>query len=338
MFSHLVTYTYIEIITGANGVLAYIANRGDEFEVRHLKTQFDLGRSRFVFYSPRDRESMKSVIADADIVINMIGKYYESKAPYQTKTFPYVGYKTNFSFEDANVSIARTIAELCLEMQVDNFIHVSSAAADMDSPSEWARTKFAGEEAVKEVYPWATIVRPTQMFGHEDYFLNFVALFGARYPFIPLIDDGHALTQPVHVADVARTINRICDSPSLFEGRRVDCFGPTDYSYKELADFVTDITEHKTRKVGVPKEIALPLANILQYQRNPPLTPDLVQLMSRDYLPAMTAAEYEAQRSKDAVFTMKDLHINATPIEKVAFSYLHRYRPGGHFSRVAGYH
>jgi NADH dehydrogenase (ubiquinone) 1 alpha subcomplex subunit 9 len=329
---------YIQTETGSNGVLAYIANRGDEFEVRHLKTQFDLGRSRFVFYSPRDRESMRNVIADADIVVNMIGKYYESKAPYQTKTFPYVGYKTNFSFEDANVNIPKTIAELCLEMQVDNFIHVSSAAADPDSPSEWARTKFAGEEAIKEIYPWATIIRPTQMFGAEDKFLTVMANFGARYPCIPLIDGGHSLTQPVFVVDVARAINRICDSPSFFEGRRVDCFGPSDYSYQELADFVTDITLQRTRKVSIPKEIALPLANILQYQRNPPLTPDLVHLMSRDYLPAMTAEEYQAQRSKNAVFTLSDLHIKATPIEKIAFSYLHRFRAGGHFAKVEGYH
>ena len=307
-------------------------------EMRHLKTQFDLGRTRFVFYSPRDRESMKEVIADADIVINMIGKYYESKAPYQTKTFPYVGYKTNYSFEDANVTIARTLAELCLELQVDNFIHVSSAAADPDSPSEWARTKFAGEEAIKEVYPWATIVRPTQMFGAEDRFLNPIAVFGSRYPFVPLIDGGHALTQPVFVADVGRAIARICDAPHLFEGKRVDCFGPADFSYKELTDFVMDITYMTPRIWDVPKDIALHMANIIQYQRNPPLTPDLVQLQSVDYLPAMTAEQYAAQNSKDAIITMDDLGVAQTPIEKVAFSYLHRYREGGHFDKVEGYH
>jgi NADH dehydrogenase (ubiquinone) 1 alpha subcomplex subunit 9 len=323
---------------GTNGVLAYLANRGDEMEMRHLKTQFDLGRSRFVFYSPRDRESMKEVIADADIVINMIGKYYESKAPYQTKSFPDVGYKTNYSFEDANVTIARTIAELCLELQVDNFIHISSAAADPDSPSEWARTKFAGEEAIKEVYPWATIVRPTQMFGAEDRFLNPIAAFAARYPFVPLVDGGHALTQPVFVADVGRAIARICDAPHLFEGKRVDCSGPADFSYKELTDFVMDITYMTPRIWDVPKDVALQLANIIQYQRNPPLTPDLVQLQSVDYLPAMTAEQYAAQNSKDAIITMDDLGVAQTPIEKVAFSYLHRYREGGHFDQVEGYH
>lgn len=318
--------------------MAYLANRGDDFEMRHIKTMFDLGRSRFVFYSPREKDSMREVIADADIVVNMIGKYYESKTPYQTKSFPYVGYKTNYSFEDANVTIPQTLAELCLEMQVDNFIHVSCAAADPDSPSEWARTKFEGEEAIKAIYPWATIVRPTQLFGPEDKILNNIAMMAARYPFVPLIDGGHALTQPVYVCNVAETIARICDSPAEFEGKRVDCFGPNDYSHQELVDFVMDITGQEPRIWDVPKDLALQMANVMQYQRNPPLTPDLVQLQSRDYLPAMTAEEYAKQNSKDAILTMANLGVKQTPIEKIAFSYLHRYRAGGHFDQITGYH
>ena len=308
-------------------------------EMRHIKTMFDLGRTRFVFYSPRDVDSIKEVIADADIVINMIGKYYESMTPYQSKSFPYVGYKLNYSFEETNVTIARTIAEVCKELQVDNLIHVSSAAASPDSPSAWARTKYEGEQAVKEVFPWATIVRPTQMFGPEDRFLNPLAWMAARYPFVPLVDGGHALTQPVYVVNVAETIARICDDPAEFEGKRIDCFGPTDYSYAELMDFVLDVTEMEGVRVWeFPKSLALQLANLLQYQRLPPLTPDLVHLQSVNYLPAMTAEEYRNQKGADKIMTMENLGVKQVPIEKIAFSYLHRYREGGHFTEVSGYH
>jgi hypothetical protein len=62
---------------------------------------------------------------------------------------------------------------------------------------EWARTKFAGKVACKEMYPWVTIIRPTQMFGAKVKFFTVMANFGApRYPFIPLVDGGHCLTQP----------------------------------------------------------------------------------------------------------------------------------------------
>lgn len=320
--------------------MTYLANRGDDMEMRHLKVNFDLGRSRFVFYSPRDRDSIKEVIADADVVVNMIGKYYESGKPVQTEKFPYVSYRTNYSFEETNVEIAHTLAEICKEMQVDSFVHVSSASASPDSKSAWTRTKYAGEQAVKEAYPWATIIRPTQMFGKEDRFLNWFARMAQWYRMVPLVDGGtKTLTQPVWVGDVARTILRVCDSPQQFVGRSIDCFGPTEYTYAELAAFVNDITERNRPIVNMPYWYYLKLAEVLQYQRNPLVTPDLVQLMSEDFLPRMTADEYLAQPdTEQKILTMQDLDIEAVKMEKEAFGYLHFYQVGGHFFRVQGYH
>ncbi|KAL7550640.1 hypothetical protein ACHAWF_017083 [Thalassiosira exigua] len=327
---------------GTNGVLTYIGCRGDDFEHRHLRTCFELGRSRFTFYSSRDRhrdrQSMADVIADADVVINLVGKYYETRALEDTPKFPFLRYKVNTSFVEANVEVPKAIAELCTELQVDNLVHVSSAAAGPDSASEWARTKYDGERAVLEAYPWATIVRPTQMFGHEDMLLNWFANMADRAPVVPLVDGGHALTQPVWVDDVARTICRIVDDPEKFEGRRVDCFGPRDYSYAELAKFAYDVTGQEPTLADVPAEVVKSVAKATQFEGRPTLTPDMVDLMSEDYLPEMTAEGYAAQKREGKVFTMKDLGVEARPIEKEAFKYLHRFRSGGHFILAEGYH
>ena len=323
---------------GTNGTMTYIGSRTDEFAYRHLRPHFELGRAKFQFYSSRDRQSMADLIADADIVINLIGKYYDTKKLEDTDKFPYLNYTISTSVHEANVTVPATIAELCTEMQVDNLIHVSSAAANPESSSEWARTKYEGEQEVLKAYPWATIVRPTQMFGHEDKLLNWFANMAGRFPVVPLIDGGHGLTQPVWVDDVARTINRVIDNPETFEGRRIDCFGPQDYSYAELAKFVYDITGQDPTLSEVPNEVVKYGAKVMQYEGNPMLTPDLVDLWSEDYLPEMTAEEYEAQPAKGKVFTMKDLGVESTPIEKIAFKYLHRFRKGGHFLLAGGYH
>jgi NADH dehydrogenase (ubiquinone) 1 alpha subcomplex subunit 9 len=327
------------LISGANGFTAYLANRGDDMEMRDIKVSFDLGRTRFVFYSPRDVDSVREVIADADVVVNMIGKYYESAQPVQTKKFPYIGYQTNYSYYDTNVTIAKTIAQACLDMQVDNLVHVSSASANPLSKSEWSRTKFQGEQAVKSIYPWATIVRPTQLFGKQDVLLNWFARMAQWYRCVPLLDGGQTLTQPVWVGDVARTLLKICDDPQKFSGRQVDCFGPTDYTYQELAEFVNDITELNRPIFHLPYPYYKAVSRALQYQRNPLIIPDLVDLWSEDFLPSMTSEQYAAQAETDAkVFTMKDFGIDPLPIEKEAFRYLHSYRYGGHFYRVKGYH
>ena len=306
--------------------------------MRHIKPMFDLGRTKFVFYSTHDTESMREVIGDADIVINLIGKYYETKRPVQSDKFPYIKVKTNFTFHQTNVEIPRKIAELCKEMQIDNLIHVSSAAASPDSTSTWARTKYEGELAVKDAYPWATVIRPTQLFGTEDRFLNWFGTAAGSWPAIPLVDGGHALTQPVWVVDVARAISRIVDEPEKYEGKSVDCFGPSDFTYAELAQFVFDITGQNPRMVDLPKSTYLKMAKYLQYtNRRPMMTPDLVNLWSEDYLPRMTPEEYKLQKGADKILTMDDLGVPSTPIEKKAFNYLYRFRTGGHFALAEGY-
>mmetsp|Transcript_7196 Transcript_7196/g.10310 ORF Transcript_7196/g.10310 Transcript_7196/m.10310 type:complete len:319 (+) Transcript_7196:476-1432(+) len=318
--------------------MTYIGGRGDDMEMRFLRPMFELGRSKFSFYSPRDRDSMSEVIADADVVINLIGKYYETKALADTPKFPYFEYKKNFTYKETNVDIAKTIAELCTEMQVDNLIHVSSLNASPESNSEWARTKYEGEMAVKDAFPWATIIRPAQMFGPEDRFLNWFANAARMFPAVPLIDGGHALTQPVYAVNVADVISKVVDAPEKFEGRTIDCFGPSDYTYKELSSFVYDITTQDPNVVDVPKEVAMMTSKGMQYMGNPMMTPDFVELWSEDFIPPMTTEEYESQPVKNKIFTMEDLGIEAVPIEKVAFNYLHRFRTGGHFSMAAGYH
>lgn len=335
---HLGTHVCQEL--GSNGFMAYIANRGDDLELRHLKPCFELGRTRFVFYSPRDRESIKEVIADADVVVNLIGKRYETGQPVQIDKFPYIGYQTNYSYHDTNVMIPRTLAEICYEMQVDHFVHVSSASASPDSRSEWSRTKYEGEMAVKDVYPWATIIRPTQFFGRNDVFLNWYARMAQWYRMVPLVDGGkQCVTQPVNVTDVAKVVLAVCDAPKMFEGRRIDCFGPTDYTQYELAEFVNDITERNRPIINLPYDYYKMLAKVMQYTRDSLVFPDLVEQMSEDFLPAMGMEEYKNQpNDATKILTMADLGIQATPIEKEAFGYLQSYRTGGHFFRVQGYH
>jgi NADH dehydrogenase (ubiquinone) 1 alpha subcomplex subunit 9 len=74
-----------------------------------------------------------------------------------------------------HVKGARRIAEICKANGVSRFVHVSHLNASVGSPSEYYHTKALGEQAVREVFPEASIVRPSTMYGHEDKFLNNMA-------------------------------------------------------------------------------------------------------------------------------------------------------------------
>jgi NADH dehydrogenase (ubiquinone) 1 alpha subcomplex subunit 9 len=110
-------------------------------------------------FSPRDEESIVAALKNSDIVINLIGKHYETKHIVPTRRADGSLSRINYSFEDVHVKIPRTIARLAKEAGVKSFIHMSALAANLDSQSPWAQSKALGEIAVREEYPEAVRVR-----------------------------------------------------------------------------------------------------------------------------------------------------------------------------------
>jgi NADH dehydrogenase (ubiquinone) 1 alpha subcomplex subunit 9 len=119
-------------------------------------------------FSPRDRESIYESVKKSDIVINMIGKHYETKHLVPTRRADGKLSRVNYDFEEVHATIPRTIAEVSKEAGVKAFIHVSALSADLNSQSKWSQTKAKGELAVREIYPdsvSASFLRPFSMLG-----------------------------------------------------------------------------------------------------------------------------------------------------------------------------
>jgi NADH dehydrogenase (ubiquinone) 1 alpha subcomplex subunit 9 len=71
---------------------------------------------------------------------------------------------------------AELIAKVTADAGVPRFVHVSHLNADPNSASRFYRTKFEGEQRVREAFGRdATIVRPGPLFGAEDWMLNGIA-------------------------------------------------------------------------------------------------------------------------------------------------------------------
>lgn len=139
-------------------------------------------------------------------------------------TTHYVPWLVNYSLWDTHVEVAERIAELSVELGVTNLVHLGALQSDASSASEWARSKAAGEDAVREVAPGATIVRPADMYGAEDRFLNTFARMHQSLPRTILVDGGVARCQPVFVMDVAEAIVKIamvCRCPCFVVSKSV---------------------------------------------------------------------------------------------------------------------
>lgn len=86
-------------------------------------------------FSPRDLDSIRQSIKSSDVVINMIGKHYETKHIVPTRRSDGSLSRINYDFEEVHATIPRTLAKLAKEAGVKSFIHVSALAADLNSAS-----------------------------------------------------------------------------------------------------------------------------------------------------------------------------------------------------------
>lgn len=286
--------------------------RGSEDSHRHLKLMGDLGQIVPMKYNPRDENSIKAVMAKANVVINLIGKEYETR---------------NYSFEEVNHFMAEQLATIAKEHGgIVRFFQVSCLGASSSSPSRMLRAKAAAEEAVLRELPEATIMKSAVMIGTEDRILNRWAQFAKKYGFLPLIGDGSTKIQPVYVVDVAAAIVAALKDDGASMGKIYELGGPEVFTVHELTELMYDVIREWPRYVKVPfpiaKAIAAPREILLNKVPFPLPNPEIFNL---DQILAQTS---DTIVSEDAL-TFNDLGILPHKLKGYPVEFLTCYRKGG---------
>lgn len=286
-----------------------------------LKPMGNVGQVVPVAADLRDERLTAAAVAGADAVINLVGILYESGRQ---------------SFDAIHVEGARQIAAASKTAGAARLIHMSALGASRDSASHYARSKAAGEEAVRAAYPEATIMRPSVVFGPEDDFFNRFAVLARLLPALPVFGAAPRLAgggllpkidlwgrggthmQPVYVGDVADAFMQALADPGS-RGRTYELGGPRVYSFKELMELVLAETRRKRLLVPVPLSIAGIQAAFLGLLPRPPLTLDQVWLLRRDNVVSPGASG------------LAELGIEPTAVEAILPTYMDRYRVRGRF-------
>ena len=157
----------------------------------HLQPLGGVGQIDLVQANVRYPDSLLAAADGADAVVNLVGILF----PTGKQTFKAV--------QDEG---ARHVAEAARKAGARAFVHVSAIGADANSPSVYARSKAAGEQAVRDAFPDAVILRPSVVFGPEDDFFNRFAALVRIAPVLPLIGGGKTRLQPVFAGNVAKAV------------------------------------------------------------------------------------------------------------------------------------
>jgi len=271
-----------------------------------LKLKGDVGQVGLVNIAiGADEAMLRAFVAGKDALINCVGILYERGAQ---------------KFEIVHHSAPAKLARLAREAGVERLVHISAIGADLRSSSAYARSKAAGEQAVLDAFPTATILRPSIVFGPEDDFFNRFAALAVMSPFVPLIGGGETRFQPVYVGDVAEAAVRALDDPAA-AGRTYELGGPKVYTFRALMELMLAEIGRRRWLVNLPFPLAALQARLMAILPSPPLTVDQVEMLKRDNVVSSGA------------LTLATLGIEPAAVEAIVPSYLDRFRKGGWYQR-----
>ncbi len=304
-------------VFGASGfigrnIVRELAKRGarvnavcrDVEKAKFLKPMGVVGQVTPMRADVTDASAIARAVNGASIVINLVGILHQS------------GRNT---FDAVQGTAPGLIAKAAKDAGAEAMVHVSAIGADANSASQYARSKAAGEQAVRAAFPEAVILRPSVVFGANDSFFNKFAALALISPVLPLIGGGETKFQPVYVDDVADAVIAALEIPAA-KAQTYELGGPEIYSFRELMEMVLKETNRKAKLVTLPFWAASIKATFLELLPSPMLTRDQVELLKSDNVVSAGAK------------TLDDLGVKPTPVEVIVPTYLDKFRPGGRYS------
>ena len=263
--------------------------------------------------SATDGEALRACVAGCHGVVNTVGIISEARRG---------------DFNRVHAEVPQILGSLLADAATSNsnkprLIHISALGVDKNSKSKYARSKADGETRLKSVFPRATILRPSLVFGTEDDFFNRFASIALVSPILPLIGGGRTAFQPVYVGDVAgAAIASLGDEATA--GKTYNLAGGQVYSFAELMRYILATSHRRRLLLPVPFWAMVLPAMVLGLlpKSKFTLTLDQLRLLKTDsVLPKNTG--------KQKSLGLVDLGISPLPLELVVPQYLARFQPGG---------
>jgi NADH dehydrogenase len=236
-----------------------------------------------------DEISVAPAVKGADAVVNTVGHYVE---------------RGKSTFEAIHGQGAMHVARASASAGVRRLVHISGLGADLASGSPYVRARAKGERLVVEVFPDATILRPSVVFGPEDAFINRLTALARLMPALPLFGNGRVRLQPLYVGDVAEATFKALAEP-VTKAKIYELGGPRIYTYKALLQLVLAAMGRSRPLIPVPFFVWDILALLTSPLPSAPVSRDQVTLMKRDNVVAAEA------------LSLDDLGIVATPLEEI---------------------
>lgn len=280
-------------------------------EAIFVKPYGAVGQVEPILCNIRDDVSVREALRGADAVVNCVGIL----APAGKNKFDAVQHEG-----------AERIARMASEEGVGQLVHISAIGADLDSDSDYAKTKALGEQGVLENFPTAMILRPSVVFGPEDEFFNRFASMSRFGPVLPIVG-ADTKFQPVYVDDVANAaVKGVLGqaAPAVYE-----LGGPEVATLRELVGSMLEVVRRRRLVVNIPFFVARIMGGSF----------DIIKALSSGLVTGPLTKDQVLNLAKDNVVAedakgLADLGIEPTAFEAILPNYLWRFRPSGQYDAI----
>ena len=226
----------------------------------------DIGQIEVIEFDIHNLEEIKSLIANSDLVINLIGILYE---------------KNNLSFELVHYLLPKKIANYC-ELYKKPFLHVSGLGSTFQTKSNYLISKKMGEEFIENNNTNHIIVRPSTVYGEEDNFFNLFGKMAKILPFLPLIKNGMTKFQPIYVNDLSLLIFNLLNNFEKHKNSNIAAVGNEIFTFKEILSHIFFSLKKKERFFYIPSFLAIIQGKVLEKLPKPLFTYDQYVTLSHD--------------------------------------------------------
>ena len=221
-----------------------------------------------------DPASLARAAAGRDALVHLVGIINEKGAQ---------------TFDRMHREATENATEAARAAGIRRYLHMSAMGSSDDSPSEYGRTKAAGERAVRASGLDWTIFRPSIVFGPGDGFVSLLAPIVRGNPgFIPVIGPGTTRFQPVSIYDVARVFGDALERSDTV-GRTFEVGGPEVFTLNEIyREIAAAVGKPGKPLIHFPVWYGRLLATAFEWLArrgvfaDPPLTRDQLRSLTRD--------------------------------------------------------
>ena len=226
----------------------------------------DIGQIEVIEFDIHNLEEIKTLIANSDLVINLIGILYE---------------KNNLSFELVHYLLPKKIANYC-ELYKKPFLHVSGLGSTFQTKSNYLISKKMGEEFIENNNTNHIIVRPSTVYGEEDNFFNLFGKMAKILPFLPLIKNGMTKFQPIYVNDLSLLIFNLLNNFEKHKNSNIAAVGNEIFTFKEILSHIFFSLKKKERFFYIPSFLAIIQGKVFEKLPKPIFTYDQYVTLSHD--------------------------------------------------------